>query len=716
MGFSFINSAFLGALSLVSIPIIIHLLQRRRFQVVHWGAMEFLRLSQRNRSRRLMIEQLILLLIRCLIIALVVLAVCRPIMRMGGIPIAGQRGQVHAVIILDNSYSMGYRPPGSQSETVYSRALKRTLDLLDRGLHQGDAVSVVLASDPPRALIRKPSLDLKSARQLISKIPLSDGGTNYGKAARLALDILNDSHFVNREVYLVSDNQITGWQGKGKDQPAWEALAKLARLVMLPIRDGVAPNVAVEWVQTARGLATARAPARIQARIVNRGPQPVRDLLVNLDVDGGIQGAAQRVDIEPGQGTVVAFNQIFDRPGVHACTIKLGEDRLPADDVGYLALRVRQNVRILIVNGKPDPSTPQKDGGFFLQLALSPPASATSNEPTPLDPKVIAGSGFGNENVRNYDVVTLSDVSNLNEGDRRLLAEFVQNGGGALIFLGDRSNASLYNRDLLDGHPSLLPARVGAISTEKTSLDPASMDHPALQRFRGAQDVAVNTSEFTKYFQLTPNDKDKSVRVMARFANGQPAMVEKRFGLGKVVLVASGATTEWNTLPVHAVFLPLVHQLVAYLATGTDGTRNGLVGEPLVKPLPLAEANRKITIAGPNGDRTTVKPSVDERGAVVTLENPQQAGFYRLAVEQGTPDVFAVNRDTSESDLASLNEAGVRKLIPVRELVWINLNEDLLTALTRTRQGIELWRHLLLTALLLMAVETMLAQLFGRRA
>src|SRR3989442_9715777 len=100
MGLSFINSGFLGALSLVAIPIIIHLLQRRRFRVVRWGAMEFLRLSQRNRSRRLMIEQLLLLLIRCLIIALVVLAVCRPVVRLAGLPISHSPGQVHAIILL----------------------------------------------------------------------------------------------------------------------------------------------------------------------------------------------------------------------------------------------------------------------------------------------------------------------------------------------------------------------------------------------------------------------------------------------------------------------------------------------------------------------------------------------------------------------------------------------------------------------------------------
>ncbi|MFN3648832.1 MAG: BatA domain-containing protein [Armatimonadota bacterium] len=717
MGLSFINSGLLGALALVSIPIIIHLLQRKRFRVVRWGAMEFLRQSQRNRSRRLMIEQLLLLLIRCLIIALVVLALCRPIVRMGGVPVASQRGQVHAVIILDNSYSMGYRPSVGRAETVFDRARDRALDLVQRGLRQGDGVSVILASEPPRALIRQPSLDLNTVTEVLRKgVALSDAGTNFGGAARLAVEVLNESRFVNREVFLISDNQALGFDGKGRDPAAWESLAKAARLVMLPAREPRASNLAVEWVQAARGLATARSSARIQARVINRGTQAARGLLVTLEVDGQAQGSTQRIDVEPGQGTLVTFNQIFDRPGVRACTVRISEDRLPADDRGYLALPVRQNVKVLVLNGRPNPQTPQKDGAFFLQLALAPPLTSPGQEATPLEPRVITGSTFGGENVRGYDVVALSDVATLGEGDRRLLAEFVQNGGGAVIFLGSRVNASLYNRDLYEAQPSLLPARLSGVGTEKAFLDPASVEHPALQRFRGAQDVDLNTADFSRYFRLTPKEGDKSVQVMARFSNGAPAIVEKEFGLGRVILVASTANTEWNTLPLRPAFLPMVHQLIAYLASSADGTRNGRLGEPLVKPLPLSEAGERVTAISPKGQKTTLKPVVDERGAVVTVPSTKAAGFYRLASAGGSEDLFAVNRDPAEADLRGLDEAAVRKLLPVRELTWISLNDNLLTELTRSRQGIELWRHLLIAALALMAIETMLAQAFGRRS
>src|SRR5437867_380671 len=122
MPLSFLNPAYLWGLGLVSIPIIIHLLQRRRYRVVRWGAMEFLRLSVKKRSRRLRIEQLILLLIRCLILALVALAVARPALRPGVLPALASESHVHALLVLDNSYSMRYQPEAAERSTLFDRA------------------------------------------------------------------------------------------------------------------------------------------------------------------------------------------------------------------------------------------------------------------------------------------------------------------------------------------------------------------------------------------------------------------------------------------------------------------------------------------------------------------------------------------------------------------------------------------------------------------
>jgi Aerotolerance regulator N-terminal/von Willebrand factor type A domain len=718
---AFLNPALLWGLALTSIPIIIHLLQRRRYRVVRWGAMEFLRLSVKKRSRRLRIEQLLLLLVRCLVIALVALALCRPALRPGALQALASESHVYALIVLDNSYSMGYQPEGAERETLFDRAKRRAADLIRGGLRQGDAVSVVLAGDPPQALIRKPSYDLEGAAASVNRLSLSDRATNFTRAARLCLDILTEyrsSSPGNPEIYFITDSQALGWEAN-RDPDVWEQLVRRqkARLSVMMVGEGNEENLAVTGVQLARGLVTARAAAQLRARIANYSARPARSLLATLEVDGQAAESA-RVDIQPGQESALSFTHIFDRGGVHTAAVRIAPDRLPRDNVGYLSLRVREAVRVMILNGHPDADL-RKDAGGFLEVAMKPPTAGPGSEATSLEPVTVAGSTLGSADLRSYDVVTLSDVTMLGDADRRALAQFVQGGGGVLIFPGSQVNTTLYNRDLFDASPSLLPARLsGPVDLPgKLHLDASSMDHPALQRFRGATDVEIGTAEFTRAFTLQPKENDPAVRVLARFNSGQPALVEKRFGLGKVLLFAAGVSLEWSDLPVHPVFLPLVHQLVTYLAEGAGGTRNATVGEPLVKPLPLSDATKKVTLTTPSGATSVLKPVIDERGCTVSVERTAEAGFYRIAVD-GTPapDTMAVNLPAKESNLRALDEAAVANLLPGVHWTWVRPSESIEAAVRRSRLGIELWRPLLFAALIFMLIETALAQLFGRRA
>ncbi len=719
MPLSFLNPAFLWGLGLTSIPIIIHLLMRRRYRVVRWGAMEFLLLALKKRSRRLRIEQLLLLLIRTLVILLVVLAICRPAIRPGALPTLTPESHVHALLVVDNSYSMGYRPEGG-GETLFDRARRRALDLVRLGLRQGDALSLILASDPAQAVIRKPSYDLQGAATAITNLALSDAGTNFTRAAQVCLDILNEfrtSSPGNPEIYYFTDNQATGWE-TAREGRVWEQLARThkARLSLMLINEAATENMAIAGVQLARGLVTSGTAAQIRARIANHTPRLARSVLASLEVDGRPAESA-RLDVQPATEGVVTFTHVFDRGGTHTAVVRLTADRLARDDTAYLSLRVRDAVKVLLLNGRPD-ANPKRDAGLFLAVAMDPPPAGPGSEETALQPTMLRGGTFGSADLRAHDVVALSNVSMLVENDRKALARFVQGGGGALVFLGDQVDANLYNRDLYEGAPQLLPARIArpAGTPTKAYLDGASMDHPALQRFRNATDVEVGTAEFRNYFTVSPRD-DPSVRVMARFTNGEPALVERRFGLGKVVLCATAADLEWSDLPLRPSFLPLVHQLVTYLAEGSEGTRNVLVGDPLVKPIALAEATRKVTVTTPAKTTVALKPLVDDRGCTVTLEKTPQAGFYQLAVEgTQTRDTLSVNLATKESNLRFLSEADLANLVPAAHWTWVKPGESIDAAIRRSRLGIELWRICLFAALILMLIETALAQVFGRRA
>jgi Aerotolerance regulator N-terminal/von Willebrand factor type A domain len=716
---TFLNPLFLWGLALGSIPIIIHLLQRRRFRVRPWAAMEFLQLSVRNTARRLRLEQLLLLAIRVLILVLAAAALSRPVVNSSALPLLASNARVHAIILLDDSYSMGYRPAGAAGPTLFDRAKERARELLGTTLSQGDAVSVILVSDPPRALIGKPSFDLDAAVKHIQATELSDRGTDFGKAARLCQQLLQESGQLNQEIYLITDNQERGWRTAAGtlDVAPWKLLAQAGHLYLLPVGDFDPPNLAVENVTLGRGLVSTSAPVNVNAEIANYSNRPATNLIASLVVDGRT-GATTRVDVPANGRATARFVQLFPQTGTRAVRVEIQPDRLAVDDRRYFVLRSRDRLKVLCLNGAPSTS-PQRDAAFYLRFALEP-IGPEGTSGSIIQPEVIPGTSFRGANLRNYDVVALADVASMADADSRALANFVQDGGGALIFLGNQSRAEFYN-DLAGKTGGLMPARLDAVrgaEGDSTALDADTIDHPALGRFKGAADVDLSTAQFAHYFALTPRDGDRSVRVMCRFTNGLPAIVEKEFGLGRVVLVASTAGVEWNDLPYKPAYLPLVHQLVAFLAQGADGTRNQQVGERLFKTLELAEGQRVATFHDPDGDATSVRPAVDRRGASVSYDKTGTAGIYGLSLagDKGPRDFFAVNLPHGESDLRPISRRSLDRALGEAHVSWINLQEKLESAIAQARRGVELWRPLVLVIITLMLLETWLAQKFGRQA
>src|SRR6478736_1805205 len=174
--------AWLGAAA-VSVPIIIHLLNKRKFERVVWGAMRFLRVSVEKNQRHLQIEDLLLLALRCLLLFLLGLALARPTLRaFGGGGWFGQQ-KVTAVVLLDNSYSMSATDGAKSRFELAKDAADQTI----AALPTGSAVCVLLASDlTPTGPIPEPTYDLGLARKTVKEAKVSDRATNLFPAVKKA--------------------------------------------------------------------------------------------------------------------------------------------------------------------------------------------------------------------------------------------------------------------------------------------------------------------------------------------------------------------------------------------------------------------------------------------------------------------------------------------------------------------------------------------------
>lgn len=740
---TFLNPAYLGALMLAAIPILIHLIRRRKVRIIPWAAWDFLLESTRRRRRQLRIEQLILLLLRIAIVCLIVFAFSRPILQTLGLPLVAADAHVHALIVLDNSFSMGFERGGV---TDFERARQIAEKLINNVLKRGDTVSLMLLSAQPTAVLREPTFDLRKALERVHAARLSDRGTDYATMAELCAKLLENVATPTREVYWITDSQRVGFGGadapegdeavRQRVREAFRKLATQGRITWISVHAGERENIAVEAPLFSRELVTPQAPVRIESVVRNHGARPQKGLLLHLMVDGRAAGST-RVDV-PGNGQAVArFVYLFDKPGIHTGSITLGRpDGLPRDNTAHFTIKVRDRLKVLVVNPRPNPD-PVHDEAFYLATALAP-SSASQGGSTAIQPTVHPGPRLSGLNLRAYDAVVVTGLADFTLGDRRALEEFVRSGGGALFFPGPTTDSGRVNNTL--GLPSppvlgergvaLLPARLGprhALSEgQALSLNPATISHPVLAAFRDTTEVNLGSARFTLAYDLLPLNIDRDEiqnpksriqnPILCRFTGGQPALVEGRFGQGKVILAAITAGATGGNFPYKPAFVPFVHQLVAYLAAGPAASRNLHVGDSLTARFEVTRSEKPLRLIDPTGQVSLQNASLNPEGLIFTYADTHRAGIYRLGFgEEEMADAFAVNLSPEESNLASAEEARVRAAIGPTPFHFADAVEDLQAVVQRSRRGTEVWRTLVLVVLPLLFLEALLAYRFGRR-
>jgi hypothetical protein len=715
---SFLNPSLLGLLGLVGIPLLIHLIRRRKLKVVQWAAMEFLLQSQKKQKRRLRIEEIILLLLRMIIVALAVLAFARPVLR-AGIPLFSQNARVYAVIVLDNSYSMGDR--GVDGRSSFERSQDSIHEMLTHVMKDGDSVSVVLGSSKPDGLVAVPSFDIKTVDRRIAALKPGDRATDYLATAQLVNRMLKASKSTIKEVYWFTDDQATAWETSNRDSAhaVWQDLAKESRVTWISTGAPAADrdNLAVDTPTLGRELVTPRLPASVESIIHNYGAHSKDALLVNLAIDGK-PAASTRIAVPAGGSASAKFHPLITRPGTHTGVISLADpahvDGLERDNSGTFAVRCRESIKVLLQDIQPA-RDPSKSESFYLLTAMAPGGAQES-----FAPKLREGPGFGNETLRDFDAVVIAGVSSLNAADRRVLTDYVKSGGGLLLFPGPDTDAAHVNADYSTA--SLLPAKLGQRRTLKDedsiTINPATIQHPALALFKDTSAIDIASARFLTYYPLSDDSDAASVRVMARFSNGDPAFVERKVGLGRVIIAASSAGGVWNQMPLKPSYVPLVYQLISYLGEGAVSRRNLKQDEPMFISLPLADANKSVRISDPSGQVSTVNSVLDARGVTVTYNNTARAGIYNIAVSgTNSTDAFSVGLDTTESNLApadpakAVSQAGV----PADRLTIATSPAQLLSTVNRARYGVEIWRTFLWAIIPLLFIESLLAQVFGRR-
>lgn len=723
----FNHPAMLGWLAAAAAPLIIHLLNRRRHRPMEWAAMQYLLAAVRKHSRRIRVEQWLLLAVRIVLIVLVVLALADPFLAHTGLTfVSGERA--HKVFVVDASYSMTYR---AADTSRFERAKQMAAQIVGES-RQGDGFSLVLLAAPPRVLVGTPTFDRQEFLQEIEALRPLDSGADLPAALAKVEDLLaaarNEStRLAHEEIYLFSDLARNTWLSESLGREVWaefrqrsQRLAASATLVVADLGEDAAENQAVVALRAAAPFVTPAREVTFEAEVHNFGRQNRGRQRVELFVDG--RGAGENhLDLAAGETQATTFSYRFDTPGEHEVEVRLAGDQLVVDNHRWLALPVVHQLRVLCVNGKPAGESFQ-GATDYLMVALAP--NGPTDDHSLVLPEVVTERSLLELDLAQYDCVVLANVAQCTASEARLLDSYVRDGGGLIFFLGDQVRADNYNQQLAaEGQGvNLLPARLGdrapADREHPYRFNPLGYRHPIVAPFRGRDRAGLLTTPVYEYVKATV-PKDSPAKVALAFGNGDPAIVEKRVGRGRSILVTTAADASWSALPVWLSYVPIVQELVAEAVRGKVGQRNLRVGQTLAGDMRAAPAEGVVSVATPAGDTRPVRLTTDGGVSHWSFGEPDRSGVYR--VELGPPllrdELFAVNVDPAESDLTKITPDELRDDVwpgvPFEPFGWQAATGGPAAPTTRRNP---LHRWLLLAALALLLTEPALACWLGRRS
>jgi hypothetical protein len=705
----FLAPSLLLGLVAALLPWIIHRIGRRRARPVRFAAMELLLRAEREVSARRKLRDVALLVARTVLAAALPLAFARPFTEVrSDLPAVTTHSQ-SAVLVLDDSASMRRRL--RRDETPFDVAKARARDIVDH-LSPDSEIGLVLASEGSAPPVAELSSDRPRVSAALAGIGASARRADFAAALRRATQLLGTSTRGDRLIYVVTDLQAAGW-----DDVSPALLAAGPEIVVLDASGGE------PWSNRAVvGLGAEPAPEEgaqgiaVVAEIANFAAEPAKALGITLRLDGA-EVARGFVDVPAGGRARKRFVTSVSG-GARQAEVVIDHDAFPLDDRRACRVEASRGLRVLLVDG--DPRTVRtEDEVFFLEAALR--AGGSNFSVTTVLP-----DDLGNRELATFGAVFLANVARPNPTVAAAITRYVEGGGGLFISVGDRVDADSWNQSMKTVLPQPLGLKRSAAALpgarpegETVDLRPAERlapidrRHPLLAAFP-ARGEGLASARFFQFLLLAPLPEAPGRRIVLRYENGAPALVDAEVGRGRVLLLTTSVDREWTDLPIRPGFLPLVQEAARYLAAAPTGDITATVTVGGKREIVLGAEDRRVEVVKPNGESRWLSPPAHAGEArtrhTALFEETDEPGLYRVraaradgTVEERPDAAFAVTLDASESDPARLADDKRPDRASARAAGG-----------PAPRRRLELWHALGAAAIVLVLLESLLTVRFRR--
>jgi hypothetical protein len=665
---TFVHPALLWGLLLAGVPVLIHLINMMRHRRVQWAAMEFLLASQKKNRTWILLKQLLLLLARVTVVAVLVLVVAQPMLR-------GQWGTIfggiktHHLVLLDDSYSMSDRwadtSAFAEAKAVVQRigveAARQVQPQRFTLLRFSQAGRVALGTQPD-LLSESVSHDFPDRLQrILDRLKVSQTAAGAHAALEAIGQLVGDGDGEHRIVYLISDFRAREWNDP---RDIRNHLLRMndtgAELHLVNCVDATHPNLAITNLAPGPGTQAAGVPLFMEVTVENFGNAPLKEVPVLLAADDQARPALTIPEIPPRKAVKERFSVHFPTAGQHVIAARLESDVVAADNFRWCALDFPASLPVLLIDGDPEAIDAR-----YLSAALSPGGPVA----TGITPRIEKPRYLSLNPLDPFHAIYLLNVERLDQSAIDALEKYAAAGGGVGVFLGPQSQAKFVDDALYRGGKGFFPVPLSSqaellVDRLQKTPDLDVTEHPIFAVLAGKRNSFLSTVLVNRYFAVPKDwraEADAKVQVIARLRTGEPLAVERQFGDGRVVAFLTTAAPTWNTWARNnPSFVVAMLEMQAYLSRRSAEAPHP-VGAPLTLKLDPTKYDPPVRFSFPETDGPPVSTSA-ARGAngtlTATLTAPDVSGVYqaRLSRKDGVEEVrrVAINVEPEEGDLKTI--------------------------------------------------------------
>jgi hypothetical protein len=634
---------FLLGLLGASIPLLVHLFDKRRPKEVKFAALAFVLKSQKRSASRLRLRKILIYILRTLVLLAIPLALARPSCT-GRNAAAATAGAMATAIVVDVSLATRF-------EGLHEKALQEARAAVS-SLQTDEPAIVMACNDSPQVPFPL-GFERQQLLKLIDDLQPQYTRVDFNRCIDVALEALSDSPLPQRRVVLVSAFTVNSLalEGAAPESVDSKGRAQKPEIVLRDIAKRELPNRALVDAKAELAPHLGSRGWQFIFTVKNFSPENLQNVPLNLFANGELV-AKSFVDVGAMQTVQKTIGYRFAQSGLVTVLGQLEHDALPDDDERTLVLAVAPERLALIVNGAPSMQK-VKDEAYFVESALSSFGS-------PVRAVVRDADAASREDLSKYDVVMLLNVKPPSTEFVTKLKEFVDANKGLFLSMGENTEPDAMNQ----AYQNLLPRTLRVVKTavdgkQDTLGRPAQIDtldssHPLTSPFVGTAKEGLLAARFNKYVLFEGENKQVPSAVIAGLDDGAPLLVVSGTEKRKVAMFASSVDTDWSDIAIRTAFLPLIQRLAGWLSGALDERENSVaqVGQSATI---RAQSTPVSTLQSASGRQVKIKSR--DASEIVTEPLPEP-GRYDAIDEKGKTIeslAFAAMIDPAASDLTRHN-------------------------------------------------------------